>query len=41
LNPKKIDEAVGYGHNHPVCPLNDTPECKARNRRVDLKLATK
>ena len=41
LNPNKIIEAVGYGPDHPVCPLNDTPECKARNRRVDLKLATK
>ena len=41
LNPKKIDEAVGYGPDHPVCPANDTPECKARNRRVDLKVASK
>ena len=41
LNPKKIEEAIGYGSNHPVCPANDTPECKARNRRVDLKVASK
>lgn len=37
----QITEAVGYGPEHPVCPPNDTPECKARNRRVDLKVATK
>jgi len=41
LDPNKITEAIGYGPDHPVCPSNDTPECKARNRRVDLKLATK
>jgi len=41
LNPNKINEAVGYGPNHPVCPANDTPECKAKNRRVDLKVASK
>lgn len=37
----QITEAVGYGPEHPVCPPNDTPECKARNRRVDLKVAAK
>ena len=41
LNPNKISEAVGYGPDHPVCPANDTEECKAKNRRVDLKLASK
>ena len=40
-NPKQINEAVGYGPEHPVCPANDTPDCKARNRRVDLKVASK
>ncbi len=39
--PKQISEAVGYGPTYPVCPANDTPECRARNRRVDLKLASK
>jgi OmpA-OmpF porin, OOP family len=38
---KQVTEAVGYGPEHPVCPANDTPECKARNRRVDLKVASK
>lgn len=38
---KQITEAVGYGPDHPVCAGNDTPECKAQNRRVDLKLASK
>ena len=39
--PKQINEAVGYGPEHPVCPANDTQDCKARNRRVDLKVASK
>ncbi|MFC0773261.1 DUF937 domain-containing protein [Terrimonas alba] len=38
---KQITEAVGYGPDHPVCAANDTPECKAQNRRVDLKVASK
>lgn len=38
---KQVAEAVGYGPEFPVCPANDTPECKAQNRRVDLKVATK
>lgn len=37
----QITEAIGYGPEHPVCPANDTPECKAKNRRVDLKVAAK
>jgi OmpA-OmpF porin, OOP family len=39
--PRQIIEAVGYGPEHPVCPANDTPDCMARNRRVDLKVASK
>lgn len=38
---KQVEEAVGYGSEFPVCTSNDTPECKAQNRRVDLKVATK
>ena len=38
---KQVTEAVGYGPDHPVCAANDTPECKAQNRRVDLKVASK
>ena len=38
---KQVTEAVGYGPEHPVCPANDRPECRARNRRVDLKVASK
>jgi OOP family OmpA-OmpF porin len=26
--------AKGYGQEQPVCPANDTDECKAQNRRV-------
>ena len=31
----------GYGPEHPVCPANDTPECKAQNRRIDLRVTAK
>ncbi|GIM53787.1 sodium-translocating pyrophosphatase [Capnocytophaga cynodegmi] len=33
--------AEGYGDRHPVCPENDTPECRAKNRRVDVRLFAK
>ncbi|MDO5607748.1 MAG: sodium-translocating pyrophosphatase [Capnocytophaga sp.] len=33
--------AEGYGQEHPVCPENDTDECKAQNRRIDIRLAAK
>lgn len=29
-------EAEGYGAEHPVCEANDTDECKAQNRRIDV-----
>ena len=38
---KQVTEAVGYGPEFPVCAANDTPDCKAQNRRVDLKVASK
>ncbi len=31
----------GFGSKFPVCPANDTPECKAQNRRVDILLIQK
>lgn len=34
-------EAEGYGPQHPVCPANDTPECRARNRRIDVRVTAK
>lgn len=37
----QVVEAEGYGPEFPVCSANDTPECRAQNRRVDLKVATK
>jgi OmpA-OmpF porin, OOP family len=37
----QIVEAVGYGPKFPACEANDTPECKARNRRVACKVAVK
>lgn len=30
--------AEGYGESHPICPANDTPECKAQNRRIDVRV---
>ncbi|GAB3016651.1 hypothetical protein GCM10027051_21430 [Niabella terrae] len=37
----QVAEAEGYGPEFPVCPANDSPECMAQNRRVDLKVASK
>ncbi|MGH1516788.1 sodium-translocating pyrophosphatase [Chryseobacterium sp. JK1] len=31
-------EADGYGSQHPVCEANDTDECKAKNRRIDVRV---
>lgn len=31
----------GYGEAHPVCPANDTPECKAQNRRTAVRVTAK
>jgi outer membrane protein OmpA-like peptidoglycan-associated protein len=34
-------EAEGYGSEHPVCAANDSPECKAQNRRIDIRVTQK
>ncbi len=34
-------EAEGYGPEFPVCPANDTPECKAQNRRIAVRVTAK
>lgn len=34
-------EAEGYGEQHPECPANDTPECKAKNRRIAVRVTSK
>lgn len=31
-------EAEGYGSQHPVCAANDTEECMAKNRRIDVRV---
>lgn len=31
-------EAEGYGSQHPVCVANDTEECMAKNRRIDVRV---
>ncbi|MBB6369806.1 sodium-translocating pyrophosphatase [Chryseobacterium shigense] len=31
-------EAEGYGSQHPVCEANDTDDCKAKNRRIDVRV---
>ena len=33
--------AEGYGQEHPVCTANDTKECKAQNRRIDIRVTKK
>lgn len=33
--------AEGYGDKHPICPANDTDECRAKNRRIDIRLTAK
>lgn len=39
--PKGRLEAEGYGPEFPVCAANDTPECRAQNRRIDVRVAAK
>jgi len=34
-------ESEGYGSQHPVCAANDTKECKAQNRRIDIRVTKK
>lgn len=31
----------GYGSEYPVCPENDTPDCRNANRRIDIKVIKK
>ncbi len=33
--------AEGYGPEHPICVANDTKECQAQNRRVDIRVKSK
>lgn len=34
-------KAEGYGDKHPVCPANDTEECKQQNRRISMRVTQK
>lgn len=34
-------EAEGYGSLFPICPENNTPACKAQNRRIDIRVTQK
>ena len=36
-----IEKAEGYGPLHPICKANDTKECQAQNRRVDIRVTMK
>lgn len=31
----------GYGDQHPECPANDTDECRAKNRRISVRVTAK
>lgn len=34
-------EAEGYGSDFPICAANDTEECKAKNRRISVRVTAK
>ncbi len=34
-------QSEGYGPDHPECPANDTEECKAKNRRIAVRVTAK
>jgi len=40
IDAKRLDPE-GYGEQHPVCPANDTDECKAKNRRISVRVTEK
>ncbi|MDI9320781.1 MAG: sodium-translocating pyrophosphatase [Phycisphaerales bacterium] len=40
VTAKRI-EAEGYGPQYPICAANDTKECKAQNRRIDIRVTKK
>ncbi len=40
VDAKRLD-AEGYGPLHPVCEANDTPECRAKNRRIAVRVTAK
>ena len=31
----------GYGSKNPVCPANNTPDCRSKNRRIDVRVMQK
>ncbi|WP_300675755.1 sodium-translocating pyrophosphatase [Soonwooa sp.] len=33
-------ETAGYGQEFPICASNDTPDCKAKNRRIDVRVTS-
>lgn len=39
--PANRMRAEGYGSSHPKCPANNTDECRAQNRRVDIRITKK
>ena len=36
--PASSLSSEGYGPEHPVCPENDSEECRAKNRRVAIRI---
>jgi K(+)-stimulated pyrophosphate-energized sodium pump len=40
IEAKRLDPE-GYGQEHPVCAANDTDECRAKNRRISVRVKAK
>jgi len=40
INANRVT-SEGYGSQYPVCPGNDTDDCRAANRRIDVKVTQK
>ncbi|MCK6549862.1 OmpA family protein [Myxococcota bacterium] len=40
VEPGRLDPE-GYGSEHPICPANNTPDCKAKNRRLAVRVTEK
>jgi K(+)-stimulated pyrophosphate-energized sodium pump len=41
VGKNQIGKTRGYGGRSPVCPPDGTPECRARNRRIELQVSAR